>query len=150
MGTLLKDLPQGSIIQMEVNVRNEIVQMRVLYIPTEEKQIYFEKANIAIGQTDAGGRLHTAYGTVVKRLSDGVVYNARAYWEGSAIGADRDLDGTDRSWDRNVMTTTVTYVHLFDKEKEKITLVDLNELNSGDEIFLHKGTNGVRNIIIYR
>jgi len=150
-GKKLNELPKGSIIQMAVNAKNEIVQMRVLFIPTGTTHVFFEKSTGDLGVHDAGGRLYTAYGTIVKRLSDGVVYNARPHWDDETRkpSGNRELDGTDREWDRNVIASTAD-VYLFDRDKNKLTKVDFNEINDGDTVFLHKRTSGVSNIIIYR
>lgn len=149
-GKKLTDLPRGSILQMQVNARNDIVQMRVLFIP-KEGQMFFEKNTGDFGVHDAGGRLYTAYGRIIKRLPDGVVYNARPHWntETARPGDDRTLDGSDREWDRNVITSAAD-VYVYDREKDTLEKVAFTEINDGDTVLLHKSTGGVRNIVVYR
>lgn len=131
-----EDLNQGDIIQYVLNNDDDIMALRVLYVHGDNLT-YSEKSTTGISVSEASGALYTAYGTVVKRTKDGLVYNARE-------------NASDRNWDRKVFISETKPIYIYHSDREKIELATASEINTGDTLLLQKKTYSLGMIVIYR
>jgi len=138
-GIKVNELVKGSVIQFRQNSRDEIIEMRVIFMPGNN-MLYTEKNNensISEGRNIAG--FYTAYGIVKKRTDDGLVYNAQA-----------DMNGENRAWDRNQICVTATVV-IYNRDENIMKLAKLSEIRDNDKVFLTRiNANEAGLIVVFR
>lgn len=135
-GMTPSDLKQGDVIQYVLNNENDMVAFRVLHVNTSNLS-YFEKSTSSISMSEASGALYTAYGTVVKRTKDGLVYNANGV-------------AANRNWDRKIFLDDSKAVYIYHSDKNKIEKATAKEINTGDTLLLQKNTYNLGMVVIYR
>ena len=141
-GKMLKDLPRGSVVQYKTNAREEITEIRILFIPEEDTFFFESRGSSRVGQNDIIGQLYIAYGKVIQRTKNGIIYNAHS------DNTNIELDGTDSAWDRHI--SIGANVTLYDSEKDEIKYVSSLELREGDRIFLQMCYADRYGLVVYR
>jgi len=156
-GMKLTELPKGSVIQYMKNFRDEIVAIRILYIPTAEKA-YFEfglPRDPAIGYLPT--RFYSAFAKVVKITAGGrLIFNGHGNFDDDGDGVtDRIWDGNiqtaDRAWDRNLgLSTQSPEFYLYDTVTGKITTITSSDILPDDDIFIVKKSVYTELVVVYR
>ena len=143
-GIELQSLPQGAIIQYEVNSRNELAQIRILFIPAKNAAFFESRGSSEVTAGEMSGALYMGYGRVIKKTKNGIIYNAHS--DNSAV----ETNGTNREWDRNITVRETKKVYLFDRAKGKVTFTDYREIRNDDIVFVQMNYNALVGIVIYR
>ena len=78
----------------------------------------------------------THYGVVKKRYTQSVLVNANG-------------DGTDPTWNKTFLISG-TNVYLYDREKKRVTMETMGDVNEGDIVFIKTYYNAPKEVVIIR
>ena len=137
-GFKFSDLRQGDIIGADLDLNGNVAGFLLLLSPQKLPQSYSEVMSDG-GTPTPSNHLATAsthYGVVKKRYTQSVLVNANG-------------DGTDPTWNKTFLISG-TNVYLYDREKKRVTMETMGDVNEGDIVFIKTYYNAPKEVVIIR
>ncbi len=137
-GFKFSDLRQGDIIGADLDLNGNVAGFLLLLSPQKLPQSYGEVMSDGGTPTPSNhlAVASTHYGVVKKRYTQSVLVNANG-------------DGTDPAWNKTFLISG-TNVYLYDREKKRVTMEMMGDVNEGDIVFIKTYYNAPKEVVIIR
>ena len=144
-----EDIREGDMIEFNSDYTGRTVLFGVSLALDYERPLTeqtFEKAKVlnnsgkgwGVGEKQFYAQDLVAFGKVIKKHSEGMVFNAHG------------AEGFPQSWNRTIVCGETTYVNCYNIDRNQSSLLRFSDIQEGDYVFVELHSGSLNAISVYR